>query len=192
MLIHHVNSELETVHRDVLMSLITTERIAALPGDNGYSITDVGLFDAGRPDLLQGHLVAVCAPATHRVAVCSDVNRLLAVDIGLPGLWQTWRDMVPFALQRVDWYLTGGWTPVLEQPVDSTEPLTFIAPAGHVPPEMLAWHLGRGLTDHRIEDNCPCRKAKCGLVDERASECVEHTPGRAMGQRHRGYDCPAR
>jgi hypothetical protein len=62
-------------------------------------------------------------------------------------------------------------------------------------------HWGRAWTGHTVEDNCPCPKAACGLVDglypgADFPECAQHNPrdplaARTMRQAHRADKCPA-
>jgi hypothetical protein len=57
-------------------------------------------------------------------------------------------------------------------------------------------HVGRSWSDTHLEDECPCPKVACGLVDEGRTDptCSQHPVGRAktMRQRHFPIDCPAR
>lgn len=59
---------------------------------------------------------------------------------------------------------------------------------------MIAYHVGRSWTGHDIEDNCPCPKAACGLVDvtDVVDECAHHPVLRAksMRQGHPAETCP--
>jgi hypothetical protein len=60
---------------------------------------------------------------------------------------------------------------------------------------MTGYHIGRSWAGQRfIEDECPCPKAPCGLVDESATDptCPEHPPERCktMRQRHSPEQCP--
>jgi hypothetical protein len=61
---------------------------------------------------------------------------------------------------------------------------------------VIAYHVGRSWTGHDIEDNCPCPKAPCGLVDVQnvADECEHHPVLRAksMRQGHPAEDCPTK
>jgi len=61
------------------------------------------------------------------------------------------------------------------------------------------WHMGRQWHGHDIEDECPCPKAPCGLVDttQRLPTCEQHNPAdpiaaRTMRQNHPADACPAR
>lgn len=64
--------------------------------------------------------------------------------------------------------------------------------AGWQPPSHM--HVGRNWTGHRTEDECPCPKAPCGLVDrdETDPECTQHPFGRTktMRQGHTADLCP--
>jgi hypothetical protein len=55
-------------------------------------------------------------------------------------------------------------------------------------------HRGRSFTGYDLEDNCPCIKEPCGLVDlEKANEkCSEHAFGssKTMRQGHYADKCP--
>lgn len=57
-----------------------------------------------------------------------------------------------------------------------------------------ASHMGRSWSGHRLEDNCPCPKAPCGLVIavQANPECEEHPWVRAKSirQSHHKDDCP--
>lgn len=56
------------------------------------------------------------------------------------------------------------------------------------------FHIGRSWTTHPIEDECPCGKAPCGLVDDKliSPDCDQHTLGAAktMRQMHPADACP--
>lgn len=56
-------------------------------------------------------------------------------------------------------------------------------------------HLGRSFNGTRLEDNCPCKKAPCGLViqDEINPACTEHPNERlkSIRQSHRADKCSA-
>lgn len=58
-----------------------------------------------------------------------------------------------------------------------------------------AVHMGRSWIGHPIEDDCPCGKAPCGLVDGRlvSKDCPQHTldAAKTMRQIHFAHDCPA-
>lgn len=55
-------------------------------------------------------------------------------------------------------------------------------------------HLGRSWLTHELEDDCPCGKAACGLVDSEQidPECPQHALGAAktMRQMHNEDECP--
>jgi hypothetical protein len=53
-----------------------------------------------------------------------------------------------------------------------------------------SFHIGRTWSGHPIEDDCPCPKAPCGLVETRAPECDQHTFTKTMRQGHPAADCP--
>lgn len=54
-------------------------------------------------------------------------------------------------------------------------------------------HIGRSFTGHHLEDLCPCRKEKCGLVDiEKANKDCEHHPfwaAATIRQSHPAAEC---
>lgn len=54
-------------------------------------------------------------------------------------------------------------------------------------------HIGRRWVGHQIEDDCPCGKAPCGLVDDKLidPDCVEHNPlnAKTIRQVHSEADC---
>jgi len=59
--------------------------------------------------------------------------------------------------------------------------------------------MGRQWTGHEIEDQCPCPKAPCGLVDvsQGLPDCEQHNPtnpflARTMRQMHTAEHCPAK
>ena len=58
-----------------------------------------------------------------------------------------------------------------------------------------AVHVGRSWVGHQLEDDCPCPKAPCGLVDLRfvAVDCPQHalSATKTMRQSHFAADCPA-
>jgi len=55
-------------------------------------------------------------------------------------------------------------------------------------------HVGRAWTGTRIEDECPCPKAPCGLVDTSQTDpACEHHPvvrGKSIRQGHPADECP--
>ena len=55
-------------------------------------------------------------------------------------------------------------------------------------------HAGRGWSGTAIEDECPCPKAPCGLVDldNISEECTEHPFSRTktLRQGHPAWQCP--
>lgn len=55
-------------------------------------------------------------------------------------------------------------------------------------------HISRSFNDTHLEDNCPCKKAPCGLVDNTGvnKDCPEHAVERTktMRQIHTAADCP--
>lgn len=57
----------------------------------------------------------------------------------------------------------------------------------------MSHHIGRSFTGHHLEDQCPCPKEKCGLVDnEKANpECEHHKPfsAQTIRQGHLASDC---
>jgi hypothetical protein len=57
-----------------------------------------------------------------------------------------------------------------------------------------SWHMGRSFRGHPREDECPCPKEPCGLVDLSRTDggCEEHGFGKAktMRQGHLSKDCP--
>ncbi len=57
------------------------------------------------------------------------------------------------------------------------------------------WHIGRSWVGSSLEDNCPCGKAPCGLVDSAlvSPECEQHALGaaRTMRQMHQVELCPS-
>lgn len=56
-------------------------------------------------------------------------------------------------------------------------------------------HVGRSWAGTRLEDECPCPKAPCGLATGVfQSGCPEHDPmaGKTMRQGHHAADCPGR
>jgi hypothetical protein len=59
----------------------------------------------------------------------------------------------------------------------------------------MAIHIGRSWSGHPLEDNCPCPKAPCGLVDMDQTDpaCLEHPAERvkSIRQSHAASACPA-
>jgi hypothetical protein len=56
-------------------------------------------------------------------------------------------------------------------------------------------HIGRSWTGHRLEDECPCPKAPCGLVEIEFfgdNGCKEHdvSEAKTIRQMHPDYKCP--
>lgn len=59
---------------------------------------------------------------------------------------------------------------------------------------MMSAHVGRSWNGTHLEDNCPCKKAPCGLAtDVWNSDCDQHSPhaAKTMRQGHRASECPA-
>lgn len=54
------------------------------------------------------------------------------------------------------------------------------------------WHIGRSFTGTRIEDDCPCVKAPCGLVDVGgvSEDCLQHQITKTIRQSHTSSQCP--
>lgn len=62
------------------------------------------------------------------------------------------------------------------------------------PHDYMTMHVGRSWNGTRLEDDCPCGKAPCGLVDMAlvSPECEQHGASfRTMRQIHAPKDCPA-
>jgi hypothetical protein len=81
------------------------------------------------------------------------------------------------------------------EPLDTCAlPESTTAVAAH-DPRYSGNHIGRSFNGTRLEDNCPCKKAPCGLViqDDIDSACTEHPAERAKSirQSHRAEECPA-
>lgn len=59
---------------------------------------------------------------------------------------------------------------------------------------MTVWHVGRSFTGTRLEDECPCPKAPCGLVisDERDPSCEHHQLYQTTRRGHPADQCPGR
>ena len=60
---------------------------------------------------------------------------------------------------------------------------------------MFHWHMGRSFVGTALEDDCPCGKAPCGLVDSNliSAGCDRHFPTEAtktMRQIYDAGDCP--
>ena len=55
-------------------------------------------------------------------------------------------------------------------------------------------HIGRSFVGHPLEDDCPCGKAPCGLVDVSLidAECPQHTirATKTIRQAHPADRCP--
>ncbi|WP_282084066.1 hypothetical protein [Streptomyces tendae] len=53
-------------------------------------------------------------------------------------------------------------------------------------------HVGRDFTGTRLETDCPCPKAACGLVlaDLIRPNCLVHAAARSMRQSHPTRNCP--
>jgi hypothetical protein len=60
---------------------------------------------------------------------------------------------------------------------------------------MKNWHIGRSFSGTRLEDDCPCPKAPCGLVDsgDTHPDCEQHPQVRykTIRQSHRPDECLA-
>lgn len=55
-------------------------------------------------------------------------------------------------------------------------------------------HIGRSFSGTRLEDDCPCLKAPCGLVSDPSDECDQHAllAGKTLRQIHSSENCPGR
>ncbi|MFD7465076.1 hypothetical protein [Streptomyces tendae] len=53
-------------------------------------------------------------------------------------------------------------------------------------------HVGRDFAGTRLEADCPCEKAACGLVlaDRIRPDCPVHAAARSMRQSHPTHNCP--
>ena len=53
-------------------------------------------------------------------------------------------------------------------------------------------HIGRSWSGTRLEDDCPCEKASCGLVAIIDDSCSQHSPFaiKTIRQSHAEEDCP--
>jgi hypothetical protein len=55
------------------------------------------------------------------------------------------------------------------------------------------WHVGRSFAGHRLEDDCPCPKEACGLVNMQTVDnaCPQHgfQASKTIRQGHRPEDC---
>jgi hypothetical protein len=58
----------------------------------------------------------------------------------------------------------------------------------------MSFHIGRSWSGHPLEDECPCPKAPCGLVDvDRTDPACEHHPPercKTVRQSHPASECP--
>lgn len=56
----------------------------------------------------------------------------------------------------------------------------------------LNMHIGRSFTGHPLEDDCPCVKAPCGLVEVEDEDCPQHSwrAAKTIRQTHMSTDCP--
>ena len=61
--------------------------------------------------------------------------------------------------------------------------------------DMPSMHVGRSFGGTRLEDDCPCPKAPCGLVDHDNVDqnCEQHSwqAAKTMRQIHYAHQCPA-
>jgi hypothetical protein len=55
------------------------------------------------------------------------------------------------------------------------------------------WHIGRCWNGSRVEDECPCPKAPCGLVVQGQIDpnCEQHKLTQTIRQSHPPDKCPA-
>lgn len=53
-------------------------------------------------------------------------------------------------------------------------------------------HIGRAWVGTQFEQDCPCVKAPCGLVDSgnTSADCPQHQITKTIRQGHRAEDCP--
>lgn len=55
-------------------------------------------------------------------------------------------------------------------------------------------HIGRSFSGTRLEDDCPCPKASCGLVRSPSDECDQHAllAGKTLRRMHAAENCPGK
>lgn len=79
-----------------------------------------------------------------------------------------------------------------DPPFDPRDPA--VNPIGAAKAERFHFHIGRSWLGHPLEDDCPCGKAACGLVDSDLidPDCPQHalTAAKTMRQMHTPADCP--
>lgn len=53
-------------------------------------------------------------------------------------------------------------------------------------------HVGRAFTGHDVEDECPCPKEPCQLVNlaDAHPDCAQHTGTKTIRQAHLASQCP--
>ena len=56
----------------------------------------------------------------------------------------------------------------------------------------MKYHIGRSWSGTKLEDDCPCVKASCGLVASIDDNCGQHSPfaAKTIRQMHTEDDCP--
>lgn len=56
----------------------------------------------------------------------------------------------------------------------------------------MKYHIGRSWSGTRLEDDCPCEKAPCGLVASMDDSCPQHSPFaiKTIRQMHTEDNCP--
>ena len=56
----------------------------------------------------------------------------------------------------------------------------------------MIYHVGRSWSGTRLEDDCPCEKASCGLVASIDDSCPQHSPVaiKTIRQMHTEDNCP--
>lgn len=56
----------------------------------------------------------------------------------------------------------------------------------------MIYHVGRSWSGTKLEDDCPCEKAPCGLVASMNDSCSQHSPFaiKTIRQMHTENDCP--
>lgn len=56
----------------------------------------------------------------------------------------------------------------------------------------MIYHIGRSWSGTKLEDDCPCEKAPCGLAISRDDSCPEHSPLaiKTIRQMHTEDNCP--
>ena len=151
---------------------------AAAEFGRAHGVENLGPLDFGIQRSEPGLTTANYVDATHVVSVTIDRRGVFTIAAGV-----------------IDWiHNTAGPEPAADEQQDTGAADADRGRIGGRPAATV--HMGRGWSGTRIEDECPCPQAPCGLVNSSDTDpACEHHPmsrNKSMRQGHRSDECPGR